>query len=282
MLSGGGCTVAAPTPALDGVSATAWLTLAARARADVGRDGFVDGLAQQIVAAWPGETALQACDAGFVRGVLLRTQWFDDSACQFFAAHPQGMAVTLGSGLCTRRSRLHRLRPPPEAIDWLNIDLPEVIAWRDQLVPCCPAERNCAASLLDGAWLDALAPPPGQPVIVMLEGVCPYLPQAPLEALLRRLATWFEQRRMAGRLVLDVVHPALARWSTRVAGIDLPVCSGFEEAAEIVRLHPSMRLLACEHPFANFSDGHRQLDTTFRAIHRQPPYAMACICLGTA
>ena len=49
-------------------------------------------------------------------------------------------------------------------------------------------EHLLAASLLDVGWLDRVGLTKGQPVLLILEGVCPYLPQAPLEALLATLA----------------------------------------------------------------------------------------------
>lgn len=281
----------AAMPALRGVGATAWLTLAARAHAtraagtadeDPVLAGFADSGAHGIAGRLGLDVPALARDAGFVRGAVLRTGWFDRIASMFFAAWPDSTAVTLGAGLCTRWGRLRPRLPRPLSIRWLNIDLPEVVAWRGRHAPPGEAEENLACSALDPAWLDHAALPPGRPAVVFLEGVCPYLPQAALEAMLSRLAARFDERGAPGWLVLDFIHPALTRQPLRVGGIDLPVVSGFHGVGRILGLHPSMRLIEQEHPFSRFSPGHRRFEEAFRAAFDCPPYAMACLGMGRA
>ncbi|MDQ0570521.1 O-methyltransferase involved in polyketide biosynthesis [Variovorax paradoxus] len=264
--------------ALQGATATLLLTLAARAEAGrvVAASEFSDPEARRIAAALPFDLSACARDEAFVRGVVLRAALIDRFAADFFAAHPLGMGITLGAGLCTRRSRLG-LR----GVDWLNIDLPDAIRLREQHVTRDEGERHLACSILDLAWLDAAGLPGDRPVLVMLEGVCPYLPQAPLEAMLLCLAQRFERGRAACVVVLDYVHPILAGMPVQVGGVHLPVASGFEDSACIAGIHSSIRVLSEDHLYARFSDQHRLFEAAFQATTGRWPYTVARFALGS-
>ncbi len=268
-------------PALAGAAATAWLTLAARARAaEAAFEGFDDAHACMLAAALTPELAAPARDDGFVRGVVLRARWFDAATQAFLEACPGAAALTLGAGFCTRWRRLRPRLARPDAVAWLNVDLPEVIAWRERLVPPAAQERDLAGSLLEGDWPAAAGIARDRPLVVLLEGVCPYLEQAALDRLLRTLADDFAARRAPARLLLDFVHPALAGWDQRVGDAVLPLVSGFESVARLVDRHPTLRVIESEHPYARFSEGHRRIDAAFQALCGAPPYTFACLAAG--
>lgn len=266
------------------------LTLAARARATRARaDGapqlsdlpaWSDPEACRIAAALPQSSPAHAEDMAFVRGVVLRSLRFDQLAADFLAAHPSGLCITLGAGLCTRRSRLE---PQPGAAHWLHVDLPQAMALRRQWLhrPDDGTGSDLACSILDPAWMDAADLPGHRPVLVLLEGVCPYLPQAPLQDMLRQLAERFAQ---AGAppcsIVLDHVHPLLARQPMQVAGMQLPVLSGFENSGQLARLHPAIRVGFEEHPYARFSQRHQLFEAAFHATTGERPYAIVRLDLG--
>ncbi|WP_244160511.1 MULTISPECIES: class I SAM-dependent methyltransferase [Delftia] len=279
-----------PSPAdtapaqLQGATATLLLTLAARARAAGAAappelhdlPPFADPEACRIVAALPQASEAHAADPAFVRSVVLRTQLFDRLTTQFLSAHPSGLCIALGAGLCTRRSRLAALAGTAR---WLNVDLPDAIALRDQYMD--GDETRLACSILDTSWLDAAALPGSQPVLVLLEGVCPYLPQAPLEAMLQQLAQRFAAPGSPPcTVVLDHVHPALARLPMQVGGMRLPVVSGFADGAQMERIHPAIRISLQEHLYARFSQQHQLFETAFHATTGQHPYAVVRLELG--
>jgi O-methyltransferase involved in polyketide biosynthesis len=219
-------------------------------------------------------------DMAFVKGVVLRTQWFDRVADAFLRTHADAQVFSLGAGLCTRWRRLQPLLPATSAIDWLNVDLPDVIAWRNHCVPMGEREANLASSVLEPAWLDQVKLTAGRPVLVLLEGVCPYLPQVALEQWLAHMAERLNSNRSHAWLVFDFIDPALLHRPMQVEGIVLPVQSGFTSPDQVTRLHPALQIVACEHPFAKFSDGHRQFDEAFFALHDRRPYTWTCLSLG--
>ena len=60
-------------------------------------------------------------------------------------AHPEGLVVNLGAGLDTRFYRLDN-----GTIAWIDIDLPEVVAFRQKLQdPANPRRLLLAASVLE-------------------------------------------------------------------------------------------------------------------------------------
>lgn len=239
---------------------------------------FSDPEACRIAAALPAECLAYARDPAFVRGVVLRSLLFDRLAAEFFAAHPTGLCIALGAGLCTRRTRL---ATQAGAARWLNVDLPDAIALRDQHMVHPDAEANLACSILDTSWMDAADLPGQTPVLVLLEGVCPYLPQAPLQDMLEQLARRFTGAGApACTVVLDYVHPLLARLPTQVGGMRLPVVSGFEDAGQLARIHPSIRVDFEAHPYAQFSPQHQLFETALHATTGQHAYAIVRLALG--
>ena len=240
---------------------------------------FSDPEARRIAASLPFDISAYAADPAFVRSIVLRAALFDRFAAGFLSDHPGALCITLGAGLCTRRSRLGALVARSR---WLNIDLPDAIGLRAQHVPHADEGEGAdiVCSVLDERWLDTAGLPGDRPVLVMLEGVCPYLPQSPLETVLRSLADRFAQGTAPCVVVLDHVHPVLAAQSTAVGGMRLPVVSGFENAAQIARLHPSMRVLSEDHIYGQFSEKHRLFEAAFRATTGASPYGVVRLELG--
>ena len=240
---------------------------------------FSDPEARRIAASLPFDISAYAADPAFVRSIVLRAALFDRFAAGFLSDHPDALCITLGAGLCTRRSRLGALVARSR---WLHIDLPDAIGLRAQHVPHADEGEGAdiACSVLDERWLDTAGLPGDRPVLVMLEGVCPYLPQSPLETVLRSLADRFAQGAAPCVVVLDHVHPVLAAQSTAVGGMRLPVVSGFENAAQIARLHPSMRVLSEDHIYGQFSEKHRLFEAAFRATTGASPYGVVRLELG--
>ncbi|WP_260319458.1 class I SAM-dependent methyltransferase [Variovorax guangxiensis] len=255
--------------------------MAARANSGAVADAsvFSDPEARRIAASLPFDISAYAADPAFVRSIVLRAALFDRFAAGFLSDHPGALCITLGAGLCTRRSRLGALVARSR---WLNIDLPDAIGLRAQHVPHADEGEGAdiACSVLDERWLDTAGLPGDRPVLVMLEGVCPYLPQSPLETVLRSLADRFAQGTAPCVVVLDHVHPVLAAQSMAVGGMRLPVVSGFENAAQIARLHPSMRVLSEDHIYGQFSEKHRLFEAAFRATTGASPYGVVRLGLG--
>lgn len=135
-------------------------------------------------------------------GILLRLREFDRRARAFLDAHPDAVVVHIGCGLDTRFDRVDNGR-----VSWFDLDLPEVIALRRQLVRDSLRCRMIGISVFDDAWLQVVGPAAGRPFLFLAEGVFPYFEPASVRALVLLL-----QKRFPGsELVLDGMTPFMVR-----------------------------------------------------------------------
>ena len=82
---------------------------------------------------------------------VARARQFDSILKAYVAQHPRASVVDLGSGLDTTFYRIDN-----GLIDWYDLDLPDVIAVRRQLLPETNRVRCIAKSLFDVSWCDDL------------------------------------------------------------------------------------------------------------------------------
>jgi O-methyltransferase involved in polyketide biosynthesis len=83
----------------------------------------------------------------------LGARHFDAWTRAFLAANPDATVLHLGCGLDTR---VYRIDPPP-AVRWFDVDMPEVIALRQQLYPQRAGYQRIGSSITGPAWLDSVA-----------------------------------------------------------------------------------------------------------------------------
>lgn len=81
----------------------------------------------------------------------VRARVMDDLIRSFLRSHPHATVVNLGAGLDTAFYRLDN-----GLLDWIDVDLPEVIALRRELLPEAQRVRSFPGSFLDPAWLEML------------------------------------------------------------------------------------------------------------------------------
>ncbi|MFE2109527.1 class I SAM-dependent methyltransferase [Kitasatospora sp. NPDC059463] len=132
----------------------------------------------------------------------LRVACFDREVADFLAREPRGTVVCLGEGLETQYWRVDNGRA-----HWLTVDLPEMIALRERLLPPGPRRRLLAADATDLRWADEVDR--DRAVLVTTQGLCMYLPPARVKALIAGCADRFP----GGSMVVD----AVPRWFARLA-----------------------------------------------------------------
>ena len=112
-------------------------------------------------------------------GCVVRGWYFDRAVRRFVEAHSRPVVVNVGCGLDTRFQRIG----DPKAI-YYDLDLPEVIALRRELIPEQPGNVYIAASLLDTDWMDDLrCRHPDAEFIFIVEGVLMYFYEKQVKAL---------------------------------------------------------------------------------------------------
>lgn len=117
--------------------------------------------------------------------VAVRTKRLDEIVRRFVAAEPDAVVVDLGAGL---DGRIFRVDPPP-TVQWYDIDFPEVIALRRQVLPKYANAHAVGADLTDRRWLQEL--PADRPAMIVADGVIPFLTQEDFVSLVSRLGTHF-------------------------------------------------------------------------------------------
>jgi O-methyltransferase involved in polyketide biosynthesis len=148
------------------------------------------------------DKALQRIDYDFTRlrvrrrdqkSAAVRAKGYDTWAKRFLDLYRVCVVLHLGCGLDTR---VYRVDPPP-TVDWYDVDLPGVIELRGRLFPQRAGLHTVAASVTDPRLLDTV--PRDKPVLVVAEGLTPYLRAADGVAMLRRIVEHFP----SGELVFD-------------------------------------------------------------------------------
>ncbi|MBH5329345.1 class I SAM-dependent methyltransferase [Eikenella sp. S3360] len=130
-------------------------------------------------------------------GCCARAALIDEEAQRFIAQHTDCVVVQLGAGLDARFERLGR--PPVTA--WYDLDLPNVIDIRRQLLPES-GNHYLAGSMFEEGWADTAAAH-GKPVLLLAEGVLMYFDEAQVKALLVMIARQLPR----AVLVFDMLPP---------------------------------------------------------------------------
>ncbi|GFG53710.1 methyltransferase [Mycolicibacterium agri] len=168
--------------------------------------------------------------------VTTRTAHFDLWARQFLAVHPEAIVLHLGCGL---DSRYYRLDPGP-AVEWFDVDYPDVAALRTQLFPPREHCHVVPASVTDPAWLADV--PADRPTLMIGEGLMMYLTEDEGVALLRRIV----EHAPSGELQFDAFSRfgIKTQWTNSVvrrAGATLHW--GIDGPDDILEAVPGLRLL---------------------------------------
>lgn len=82
---------------------------------------------------------------------MARAYQFDKAIRQYLQRHPYGTIVNLGAGLETAFYRVDN-----GTMAWIDLDLPEVIELRRQVLPPPVREKYIAKSILDFSWMDEI------------------------------------------------------------------------------------------------------------------------------
>jgi O-methyltransferase involved in polyketide biosynthesis len=126
--------------------------------------------------------------------LAMRAKAFDDWTRAFIQEHPSAVVLNLGCGL---DSRVFRIDPPAE-VSWFDVDFPEVIEIRQRVyLARQQSYRLIGASVTEPGWLDEV---PGDcPVMIVAEGLMPYLAAEDAPRLVARLVAHFP----CGELAFD-------------------------------------------------------------------------------
>lgn len=137
-----------------------------------------------------------------VTTVTLRIRHFDQVVTTFLEREPEGIIVSLGCGLSTRRSRVDN-----GTMRWVDLDLPAVIQLRQRYFEDTQRFRSIAKSVLELDWMDQLPDDSGKRFLFVAEGLFPYLPEDGI----RDLVTGLHRRFSGAGLVAEFASRKVVR-----------------------------------------------------------------------
>jgi O-methyltransferase involved in polyketide biosynthesis len=171
----------------------------------------------------------------------LRAAAFDQVMQQYLSAHPRAAVVALAEGLQTSFWRLHAARCADE-LTWYSIDLPPVMALREQLLPHNDRIVPLAQSALDYSWMDTVDDSNG--VFITAEGLLMYLEPDDAIGLIRECAAHFP----GGRMMFDNVPRFFSRrtlkgfkLSDRFTAPPMPFAMSPDEGLALADILPGVR-----------------------------------------
>ena len=116
----------------------------------------------------------------------------------YLRAHPRACVVNLGCGLDTTFSQVDN-----GTARGYNLDMPDVIDIRNELLPAGEREQNIPCDLNDTAWFDRIEFCEEEGAVFIAGGVFYYFRKEQVRTLFCKMAAHFK----GGRLVLDVTRP---------------------------------------------------------------------------
>ncbi len=227
---------------LTGVSETALMTLNGRAEQAAMPAAIIDD-----------PMAIELRDALGRRGVdyakfgrrgqemALRSLAVDRCTIDYLRAHPEATVVALAEGFQTSFWRLDKAVPDPR-FRWVSVDLPPVIALREELLPSSPRITDLAQSALDYSWIDRVDA--GNGVFITAEGLLMYLQPDEAMELIRQCAKRFPGGQMFFDLpptILKKVAPKGIRASKHYRVPPMPFSLSINQLRDLVGTVPGLK-----------------------------------------
>ena len=126
--------------------------------------------------------------------IPLRSKKYDQYAEDFLLRHPQGIIINMGCGMDTRFFRIDNGK-----VHFFDLDLPELIRFKQQLLQENERYRMIGQSVLDFSWMERVADVK-QPVLILAEGVLMYLPEGDVKHLVLELQHRFPESELVCEL----------------------------------------------------------------------------------
>ena len=174
------------TTQLTPVEQTAFLTVYARALDSRWRRPILgDRLADEVVGRIDYDFTGLGVQASVVCQTALRAKMLDDRVRDFVHKHHDAVVVDLGAGL---DSGFYRVDPPP-SVDWYSVDLPGILALRDEALPTNPHSHSVPVSLAEKHWPETI--PGDRPTMLIADGLFAFLPEPVIVGIFRRITDHF-------------------------------------------------------------------------------------------
>jgi O-methyltransferase involved in polyketide biosynthesis len=167
------------------------------------------------------------------RASVRRVKTFDETANRFIADNPGCTIINLACGFDTRYWRLEH-----EKCRYIEIDLPEVVRLKKELLKEHLAYEILGGSVLDTAWIDKVTAQRNTSFLLLAEGLFMYLPPQEASRLLQEISRRFYR----SQFVLDMAFEKYTRGLWRyfihlqgktTLGLDVSMTFGVKKPQDI-------------------------------------------------
>jgi O-methyltransferase involved in polyketide biosynthesis len=225
-------------PAFTPLQESLFLTLCGRALDNHSPHSILgDTMADEVVRRLNYDCGRFRLSASPIINIALRAKKLDEVALKFVSRHPDAVALDLGAGLDTR---MFRVAPPP-TVAWYDIDFPEVITGRRQLLPGRANVYGVGTDLTEPDWLDAI--PTDRPAVIVADGLLAFLTQEDMISLLNRLTSHFPSGEVAFNGYSRFAIWAAKHYHGTYSVADLIKSPGFDDPHKPERWNPRLRLV---------------------------------------
>jgi O-methyltransferase involved in polyketide biosynthesis len=260
-------------PAFTPIEESLFLTLCGRALDYRSPHSILgDMMADEIVRKLEYDCDKFRLSASPIINIALRAKKLDEVALRFVTSHPDAVALDLGAGLDTRM-----LRIAPPTVDWYDVDFPQVITTRRQLIPDCANAHGVGTDLTDPDWLDAI--PTARPAVIVADGLLAFLTQEDMISLLNRLTSHFPSGEVAFNGYSRFAIWVAKRYHGTQSVADLIKSPGFDDPREPERWNPSLKLV--EEILLTREPEVAQFPPVLRLVTRLSAYSAALSRRGT-
>lgn len=263
-------------PALRGVEHTLWVPLLVRARAPAWWPMLdpQDAHAQEVLTrAQPAQDEMPT-DLATTLNILWRTRMIKALASDFFKAFPHVQGVNLGAGLSDYFQWLDNGRNR-----WLDVDLPEVVDLRRQVMPAPRARADVRSQdLREPGWWDRLGLQRHNhrnPLLLICEGVLMYMQPTEVRAFFAEIGDHAPE---GTQLLCDFISPlgiGQRPWPSDGSGDTVAFRWGAHNGLEIASLHPRLELLEQHSVAEAYGWGGPWLEMMCAPLTGGPLYALA-------
>jgi O-methyltransferase involved in polyketide biosynthesis len=165
---------------------------------------------------------------------------FDEHVRNFLEKTPDGLVVNLGAGLDTRFHRLDN-----GSVEWIELDLPGVIAFRQKLhEPENKRHRMIAASILDDDWVVEIERYARSRVLFVAEGLLPYFTEEEHRKIFTCLAENFPGEEMLFQTNAPSLIPGFAQHSALAKmGSKVELQWGLDDSEQVSALNPKVEFV---------------------------------------
>jgi methyltransferase (TIGR00027 family) len=196
---------------LNAVSETALLTLKARVleaekpspliRDPKGRE-ILEKITARVSSGTLQRVLNRRMPASLTSYLALRARKYDSCTRDFLDANPGGWVISLGCGFDTRYWRI-------SGRDWhyVEIDLPEVIQVKKEILENAPEYEMIGCSVLEDEWIEYISSGRREKLLFLAEGLFMYLEESDAISLFRRLAGTFS----GSQLVFEIIQKKYTR-----------------------------------------------------------------------